>query len=102
MFYDKNWVNIRFVVQQYTVNASWDMPSIDKTSAILPDGVSVNYDLYTMEIFMDEGWRPLSRTAYIRFNANNNGIEILTAQPTDQYVLAYDHTFPRFAFTIVD
>jgi hypothetical protein len=100
--YDNNWVNIRFVLQQYTVSASWDFPSNDNTSVTLPNGISVNYDLYTMGIFMNMHWRPLSHTLYIIFKASNNSITLSTAQSTDQYVLAYDHTFPRSAFTIVD
>ena len=100
--YDNNWVNIRFVLQQYTVSASWDLPSYDITSVTLPEGISVNYDLYTMGIFMNTHWRPLSHTSYIIFNASNNSIALSTAQSTDQYVLAYDYTFPRIAFTITD
>ena len=100
--YDKDWVNIRFVLQQYTVSASNDTPSYDNTSVTLPDGISINYDLYTMGIFMTNYWRPLPHTVSIIFNSNNNTISLSTAQSTDQYVLAYDHTFPRTAFTIVD
>lgn len=102
MLYDKNWVNIRFVLQQYTISASWDLPSNDNTSVTLPDGISVNYDLYTNGIFMNVHWRPLAHTVNVIFAANGNYIHLSTAQSTDQYVLAYDHTFPRSAFTIVD
>ena len=100
--YDKNWVNIRFVLQQYTVTASINAPSNDNTSVTLPDGVNVNYDLYTIGIFMSNYWRPLSHTVNVFFAANGNYIHLSTAQSTDQYVLVYDHTFPRSAFTIVD
>jgi hypothetical protein len=100
--YDKNWVNIRFVLQQYTITASNDAPSNDNTSVTLPDGIHVNYDLWTNGIFMSRYWRPLAHTVNVFFAANGNYIHLSTAQSTDQYVLAYDHTFPRSAFTIVD
>ena len=100
--YDNNWVNIRFVLQQYTVSASNDTPSNDNTSVTLPDGIHVNYDLWTNGIFMSCYWRPLAHTVNVFFAANGNYIYLSTAQSTDQYVLAYDHTFPRTAFTIVD
>lgn len=100
--YDNNWVNIRFVLQQYTVSASNNTPSYDNTSVTLPDGISINYDLYTMGIFMTNYWRPLSHTVSIIFNANNNTISLSTAESTDYYVLAYSYTFPRTAFTITD
>lgn len=51
---------------------------------------------------MSRYWRPLAHTVNVFFTANGNYIYLSTAQSTDQYVLAYDHTFPRSAFTIVD